>query len=224
MAEITIPGPAKDKATAIGKRVKRLDGLAKSTGTAKYTYDINLKNQLIAKGLGCPHAHCKIKSIDVAPALKVPGVVHAEAAPAKRQRDRVAGRTARRRRCRDRRRRPRRGRRDQGRIRNARRLRRATTTSQRPKPPAAPAKAAARRRPIKEPGDDDDEDDFVAKEIDRLLQGVGPRRRRLLRHRRHHALLPGAARLDGRVGRQQADRVPLDAERLAAPTKALPTT
>ena len=71
--------PAADKATAVGKRVKRLDGPEKSTGTAKYTYDINLKNQLIAKALGCPHAHCKITSIDVAPALKVPGVVHAEA-------------------------------------------------------------------------------------------------------------------------------------------------
>jgi xanthine dehydrogenase YagR molybdenum-binding subunit len=71
--------PAADKATAVGKRVKRLDGPEKSTGTAKYTYDINLKNQLIAKALGCPHAHCKITSIDVAPALKIPGVVHAEA-------------------------------------------------------------------------------------------------------------------------------------------------
>jgi xanthine dehydrogenase YagR molybdenum-binding subunit len=70
--------PAKDKATAIGKRVKRLDGMPKATGAAKYTYDVNLKNQLIAKGLGCPHAHCKIKSIDVAPAQKVAGVVHAE--------------------------------------------------------------------------------------------------------------------------------------------------
>jgi xanthine dehydrogenase YagR molybdenum-binding subunit len=76
MAEYT--WPTKDKATAIGTRVKRLDGPEKSTGLAKYTYDINLKNQLIAKGLGCPHAHCKIKSIDVAPALKVAGVVHAE--------------------------------------------------------------------------------------------------------------------------------------------------
>jgi len=70
--------PTKEKATAIGKRVKRLDGPEKSTGLAKYSYDINLKNQLIAKALGCPHAHCKITSIDVAPALKVAGVVHAE--------------------------------------------------------------------------------------------------------------------------------------------------
>jgi len=70
--------PAKEKAHAIGTRVKRVDGMAKATGAAKYTYDVNLKNQLIAKGLGCPHAHCRIKSIDVAPALKISGVVYAE--------------------------------------------------------------------------------------------------------------------------------------------------
>src|SRR5262249_43468253 len=56
---------------------------AKATGAAKYSYDVNLKNQLIAKGLGCPHAHCRIKSIDVAPALKISGVVYAE--PVERQ-------------------------------------------------------------------------------------------------------------------------------------------
>src|SRR5262245_58683276 len=70
--------PAKDKVTAIGKKVKRVDGPAKSTGKAKYTSDVNLPNMLIAKALGCPHAGCTIKSIDVATALKVPGVVHAE--------------------------------------------------------------------------------------------------------------------------------------------------
>lgn len=70
--------PTKEKATAIGKRVKRLDGPEKSTGKAKYTYDVNLPKMLIARGVGCPHAHCKIKSIDIAPALKVPGVVHVE--------------------------------------------------------------------------------------------------------------------------------------------------
>src|SRR5436190_1173269 len=67
--------PAKEKSQAIGKRVKRVDGMAKATGAAKYTYDVNLKNQLIAKALGCPHAACTIKSIDTAPALKVGGVV-----------------------------------------------------------------------------------------------------------------------------------------------------
>ncbi|HMC11127.1 MAG TPA: molybdopterin cofactor-binding domain-containing protein, partial [Pirellulaceae bacterium] len=67
--------PAKEKTTAIGRRVKRVDGMAKATGAAKYTYDVNLKNQLIAKGLGSPHASCTIKSIDTAAAQAVPGVV-----------------------------------------------------------------------------------------------------------------------------------------------------
>src|SRR6185295_5909708 len=70
--------PAKEKTSLLGKKVTRLDGMPKSTGMAKYTYDINLKNQLIAKGLGCPHAHCKIKSIDTTVASKVPGVVFIE--------------------------------------------------------------------------------------------------------------------------------------------------
>jgi xanthine dehydrogenase YagR molybdenum-binding subunit len=78
MAEVNYSWPAKDKTTQIGKRHNRLDGLAKATGAAKYTYDINLKNQLIAKGLGCPHAHCKITAISADPAKKVPGVVHVE--------------------------------------------------------------------------------------------------------------------------------------------------
>jgi len=79
--------PAKEKSHAIGTRVKRVDGMAKATGAAKYTYDVNLKNQLIAKGLGCPHAACTIKSIDVAPALKIAGVV--EAKPLKKSGDKI---------------------------------------------------------------------------------------------------------------------------------------
>ncbi len=79
--------PTKDKAQAIGKRVKRVDGMAKATGAAKYTYDVNLKNQLVAKGLGCPHAACTIKSIDLEPAKKVAGVV--EVHPLKKAGDKI---------------------------------------------------------------------------------------------------------------------------------------
>ncbi len=68
--------PAREKSRVIGKRINRLDGLAKATGAAKYTYDVNLKNQLIARALGCPQAHCRIKSLDRSAAEKVPGVVH----------------------------------------------------------------------------------------------------------------------------------------------------
>ncbi|MEO2034618.1 MAG: xanthine dehydrogenase family protein molybdopterin-binding subunit, partial [Planctomycetaceae bacterium] len=57
------------------KRVSRLDGMEKATGRAKYTYDINLPKQLIVRALGCPHAHCRVVSVDVTAAQKVPGVV-----------------------------------------------------------------------------------------------------------------------------------------------------
>ena len=64
--------PAREKTSLLGKKVTRLDGLPKSTGMAKYTYDINLKNQLIAKGLGCPHASCAINTNEKSPAKTFP--------------------------------------------------------------------------------------------------------------------------------------------------------
>ena len=70
--------PSREKSAVIGKSVDRLDGLAKATGAAKYSYDINLKGQLYAVALGCPSAHCKIKKIDVSGAEKTPGVVYVE--------------------------------------------------------------------------------------------------------------------------------------------------
>ncbi len=73
-----IEWPAADRTALIGGRIARIDGLEKATGEAKYTYDINLDNQLIAVGFGCPHGHCKIIALDAAPAQKVKGVVHVE--------------------------------------------------------------------------------------------------------------------------------------------------
>lgn len=67
--------PSRESTAVIGKEHDRLDGMAKATGAAKYTYDVNLKNQLIAVALGCPHAHCKITKLDVSAAEKTPGVV-----------------------------------------------------------------------------------------------------------------------------------------------------
>jgi xanthine dehydrogenase YagR molybdenum-binding subunit len=57
----------------IGKKHSRLDGPAKSTGTAKYSYDINRKGMLFAMLLRCPHAHAKITKIDTSAAEKTPG-------------------------------------------------------------------------------------------------------------------------------------------------------
>ena len=76
MADTNYNWPAADAASVLGKRVNRLDGVEKATGKAKYTYDIQMPKQLVAKALGCPHAHCKIVSIDTSAAEKTPGVVH----------------------------------------------------------------------------------------------------------------------------------------------------
>lgn len=76
MAETQYSWPSRENAKLLGKSITRVDSLAKSTGAAKYTYDVNLPKQLIARGLGSPHAHCRIKSIDVSAAEKSPGVAH----------------------------------------------------------------------------------------------------------------------------------------------------
>jgi xanthine dehydrogenase YagR molybdenum-binding subunit len=70
--------PAQGTAALIGKHVDRIDGLEKASGTAKYAYDINPPKMLLARALSCPHAHCKIKSIDVTPAISVPGVANVQ--------------------------------------------------------------------------------------------------------------------------------------------------
>ncbi len=76
MANVEYSWPNRDKANVVGKDHTRLDGIEKSTGAAKYTYDVNLDNQLIAVALGCPYGHCQIKAIDVKQAANSPGVVH----------------------------------------------------------------------------------------------------------------------------------------------------
>src|SRR5947199_7712858 len=58
----------------LGTRVARLDGPEKSTGHAKYSFDINRPGMLHARILRSPYAHAKVKSIDTAAAEKMPGV------------------------------------------------------------------------------------------------------------------------------------------------------
>src|SRR4029078_169718 len=57
----------------LGTRIKRLDGPAKATGYAKYSYDINRKGMLHGMILRSPYAHARIKSIDTTAARKTPG-------------------------------------------------------------------------------------------------------------------------------------------------------
>ncbi len=58
----------------IGKEISRVDGPAKSSGRAKYTYDYNPDGLLIGKIARCPYAHARIKSVDISAAENMPGV------------------------------------------------------------------------------------------------------------------------------------------------------
>jgi xanthine dehydrogenase YagR molybdenum-binding subunit len=58
----------------LGKKFRRLDGPEKSTGRAKYSYDINPKGLLHAQFLRCPHAHARVTKLDTSDAEKMPGV------------------------------------------------------------------------------------------------------------------------------------------------------
>ena len=60
--------------TLLGQPVKRVDGPAKVTGAAKYSYDISRPGLLHGRILRSPHAHARIRSVDLTPAQKMPGV------------------------------------------------------------------------------------------------------------------------------------------------------
>jgi 4-hydroxybenzoyl-CoA reductase subunit alpha len=58
----------------LGQRMRKLDGLAKSTGRAQYTDDIVLPGMLHGKILRSPHPHARIRGIDTSAAEALPGV------------------------------------------------------------------------------------------------------------------------------------------------------
>lgn len=77
--------PKPEARRLIGQRISRLDGPAKVTGAAKYTYDVVRLGMLYARALRCPHAHAKVAKLDVSAAQAMPGVkavriVHGEGA------------------------------------------------------------------------------------------------------------------------------------------------
>ena len=58
----------------IGTRPVRPDGVPKVTGRAQYGADWNLPGMLWGKVLRSPHAHARIRKIDVSKAARLPGV------------------------------------------------------------------------------------------------------------------------------------------------------
>ncbi len=67
----------------IGRRIPRIDGPVKVTGAARYTYDVQRPDMLYGAALRCPHAHARVRRLDVAPAkamkaVKALRVIHPE--------------------------------------------------------------------------------------------------------------------------------------------------
>ncbi|MBL0918574.1 MAG: xanthine dehydrogenase family protein molybdopterin-binding subunit [Hydrogenophaga sp.] len=58
----------------VGRRVDRLESIAKVTGAADYTHNLELPRMLHAKLVRSPHAHARILGIDTREAAAMPGV------------------------------------------------------------------------------------------------------------------------------------------------------
>jgi xanthine dehydrogenase molybdenum-binding subunit len=71
---IAEPASSTKEYAVIGTRPIRPDGTDKVVGRAQYGADIRLTGLLYGKILRSPHAHARIKSIDVSRALAHPGV------------------------------------------------------------------------------------------------------------------------------------------------------
>ena len=79
------------KFSVLGTRVARLDGPAKATGAARYAIDVRLPGMLYGKILRSAHAAAVIKSLDLSPARRMPGVKAVLAIAKSGERVRFAG-------------------------------------------------------------------------------------------------------------------------------------
>jgi len=71
---IEAPESSAQEYSVIGTRPIRPDGQDKVTGRAQYGADVRLTGLLYGKILRSPHAHARIKAIDISRALAYPGV------------------------------------------------------------------------------------------------------------------------------------------------------
>src|SRR6266498_5277879 len=58
----------------VGESVKRVDGVPKTTGEFAYASDLSAAGMLWGHTLRSPHAHARVRSIDISAALMLPGV------------------------------------------------------------------------------------------------------------------------------------------------------
>jgi CO/xanthine dehydrogenase Mo-binding subunit len=67
--------PGKDVVLGwIGESVRRADGIPKTTGEFEYASDLQAAGMLWGHTLRSPHAHARVRAIDISQALTVPGV------------------------------------------------------------------------------------------------------------------------------------------------------
>jgi xanthine dehydrogenase YagR molybdenum-binding subunit len=66
--------PWPEKPRLLGTRISRVDGPLKTTGRARYSYDISRPGMLYGRILRSPHAHARVRTIDASGAEKAPGV------------------------------------------------------------------------------------------------------------------------------------------------------
>ena len=69
--EVQAPRPAQhavypwpEKPRLLGTRISRVDGPLKTTGRARYSYDISRPGMLYGRILRSPHAHARVRTID----------------------------------------------------------------------------------------------------------------------------------------------------------------
>jgi xanthine dehydrogenase YagR molybdenum-binding subunit len=58
----------------VGRALPRVDAYERASGTAVYAIDLSLPDMLHAAVLRCPHAHARVRKVDVARAAREPGV------------------------------------------------------------------------------------------------------------------------------------------------------
>jgi len=82
LKEITVPIPdadpkpwdGKDELKYIGKKIPRIDGIYKTTGRAKYTFDIKVPGMIYGKIIRSPYPAAMVTKINISQAEKLAGV------------------------------------------------------------------------------------------------------------------------------------------------------